>query len=46
MVVANTRIVILTIIATSDIEVKLCLGKLAIDTRHCPVEPGVAGVAG
>ena len=40
MVVANTRIIILTITATSDIGVKLCLGKLAIDTRRCPVEPG------
>ena len=40
MVVANTRIVILTITATSDIGVKLCLGKLAIDIRRCPVEPG------
>src|SRR6516165_5730024 len=40
MVVANTRIVVLTITATSHIGVKLCLGKLAIDIRRCPVEPG------
>jgi hypothetical protein len=40
LLVANTRIVILTITGNLDIRAKLCLGKPAIDTRRYPAERG------